>query len=383
LSLIVDRPQRWNEVIGQARALRVLHAVLRNPRFMTRGLIFAGPYAVGKTTCAYLFARALMCLSDDPLGCEKCPSCLVASRRMFTDPELNHPAFIEVDAASHSGVVQARALMDTLDGGATLGRRYVVLIDEAHRLSVEAWDVFLKPLEAGDTSVIFLFVTSEEASIPATILSRCATLIFGMVSTEDLMGKLIAVADQQGIDYTHEGIRMVAAGAKGRPRDAVKDLGLVAAVGKVDGENVDSVLNQDTTTICTEVYMAVLREDLLGSVSKGDELSQRIGPVKVIETLFSLFAKDVFNGARIARGFAPLGEMTRFFLKWSRPPHLPSDIIPLFILELSDMRSSVFKASAPSAVADYARVPPPAPVLRTSTPDRAVHANEFRKMMEN
>jgi DNA polymerase-3 subunit gamma/tau len=345
--MIANRPKRWTEVIGQDRVVRVLHALLRTPQFMTRGMIFEGPYAVGKTSCAYLFAKALMCLDEkQPLGCGSCPSCVTADRELG-----EHNSFMEVDAASHSGVEQARALMARLDGPSNLGKRHVVLIDEAHRLSENAWDVFLKPLELGDTTVVFLFVTTDLKGIPDTIQSRCAKLRFGMVSTDDLMGKLMAIADQKNIPYTSDGLRAVAESANGRPRDAVLALALVAATGQVTRENAEAALNQDSGIIAGEIFLAVMEHKIVEAADKADRLAQRIGPVRLIETMFSLYARDIFDGGAVAEYFAPLKEMSAFFLKWNAASHLPADIVPLFVMELSEMLRVNYQPSLQTASA--------------------------------
>jgi DNA polymerase III subunit gamma/tau len=331
--MIANRPKRWNEVIGQDRAVRVLHALLKSPQYITRGMIFEGPYAVGKTSCAYMFAKALMCLDDkQPLGCSACPSCVTADREIT-----EHNSFMEVDAASHSGVDQARALMARLDGPSNLGKRHVVLIDEAHRLSDSAWDVFLKPLELGDTSVIFLFVTTDLKGIPLTIQSRCAKLVFETIATDDLVGMLMAVADKKGITYTNEGLRAVALSANGRPRDAVVALGLVAATGDVSLEKADAALNKEATLLAGGIFVSIMEGKTAEAAKKADVLAQRIGPVKVVETMFSIYAHDVFDGGTVGDYFAPLQDMSAFFLKWSASTHLPADIIPLFTMELSEM----------------------------------------------
>ena len=95
-SLISQRPKDWNQIVGQDRVVRILQAALRNPKFMVRGFIFRGPYGVGKTTVAYILARALLCKGADPLGCGKCQSCRIIDSGGIDQ----HADFYEVDAAS-------------------------------------------------------------------------------------------------------------------------------------------------------------------------------------------------------------------------------------------------------------------------------------------
>ena len=338
-SLISSRPQAWNEIVGQKTVLTLLRQILANQRFMTKGFIFEGPYAVGKTSTAYLFSQALMCLGEGPLPCGECPSCKTELRNQ------SHPAFREVDAATYSGVAAMRELMERVEEPPTLAlaKRRVVIIDEAHRLSPEAFDVFLKPLESSDMGVVFIFVTSEGSKIPLTIQSRCAHLRFGNVPTNDLTGMLMKRAEELKISYTLEGLRTVARHANGRPRDAIKNLGLVAAIGKVTPESTEAVLNYDAETVATTIVAALLKNDKATAVEAADLLSQQIGMPKLIEVLFAFLSRDILTRGEFAPGFAGPAAMNSFFLKWSGPNSLSYDIVPNFIYELSEMRKDIYQ----------------------------------------
>lgn len=378
MSLISERPQGWNQVVGQDRVIRMLHALLRNPKYMTRGLIFEGPWAVGKTSCGYLFARGLMCQVGG-LACGQCASCLTADESLDS-----HPSFKEVDAAQFPSVIQARGLLDQLYGQTTLGPRLVVIVDEAHNLSPEAFDVFLKPLERGDTDVIFIFVTSKGDQIPGTIRSRCAILRFGKVDQEALIGMLMSAADREGIRYRMDGLRMIARYAEGRPRDAMKGLSLTAALGEINPENVETALNFDAEVIAAEIYQAIIARNLADAITKADELAQRIGPVKVIETMFSSFARDVFTASSVAPSFAPLKEMSTFFVKWSSSTHLPADIMPLFVVELNEMRADLYRKAEQDQVRPTMKsLEQSKQVTKVNLQDRILSATELLALVEN
>ena len=109
MNLIAQRPSNWLDVVGQQRGIDVLHAVLRNPNFLTRGIILYGPLGVGKTSVGYLTAQALLCTGQDPLGCGKCPSCQTIEQDGIDD----HPDFQEIDAAQTSGVEAHREIVET------------------------------------------------------------------------------------------------------------------------------------------------------------------------------------------------------------------------------------------------------------------------------
>jgi len=380
MSLISDRPQHWNDVVGQELALRLLHALLRYPRFRPKGFIFEGPFAVGKTSTAYLYAKALMCLGDNPLGCDKCPSCKTEVKGAL------HPDFTEVDAATYSGVAQVRELMHNISNGPTLGKSRVVVIDEAHRLSAEAWDVFLKPLELADMSANFIFVTSEGIKIPNTIQSRCASARFNQVPLNALTGMLMATADREGIPYTQDGLKAVARHANGRPRDAIKNLGLVAACGKVTPEGADAALNHDADATARIVFEALVKNDFAAAVIAAQDLAKRIGLPKLVDVLFGFLARDVFNDKTFSPSFAPVKAMTQCFIKWSTIGPISEEVVGLMVMELNDMRRELYQAPQETGV-DGVR-----PSLRETPPHRAfkgvgvqpkiLTAEEMTKRME-
>ena len=168
---ITDRPRSWDRVAGQARALRLIKAILTRSRLLPRGFILEGPSGTGKTTVAYLTAQALMCSGGNPLGCGSCPSCLA-----FLENPTYHPGFSMVDAASHSGNEAAKRIVEAAYDLPTLGKTRVVIVDEAHRLSQEAWDVYLAPLESLSLPCTFIFCTTEGRRIPRNIRGRCSDL---------------------------------------------------------------------------------------------------------------------------------------------------------------------------------------------------------------
>lgn len=335
-ALSVDRPQSWNQVVGQERVVRVLHAMLNHPERMTRGFIFEGPYAVGKTSCGYLFARGLLCQVGG-IGCGTCDSCVTAQSLD------SHPSFKEVDASMFPSALAARELLERMYGQPTLGNRRVVIVDEAHDLSSVAWDVFLKPLEEDNDEVVFIFITSRGDQIPGPIRSRCSVLRFGKVDLDSLTGMLVTAADTEGIPYKMDGMRLIARYADGRPRDAMKGLSMVSSLGEVTVENVETALNFDATLTAQSIYALLLKGDTVPAIHKADELAQRVGPQKVIETLFTAYMHALFSGSSIPTSFAPLKDMTAFFIKWLAAPNLPADIVPLFIVELHEMRMELYR----------------------------------------
>src|SRR5271156_4368927 len=218
-SLIAQRPAQWNDVVGQTRAIKVLQAALRTPRFLSRGIILHGVVGVGKTTSAYLAAKALMCLDEtQPLGCGECASCQLIQ----SDGIDKHPDFIEIDGAVKPGVGDARDTVESTLTLPVLGKRRVTIIDEAHWLSAEAWSAYLKTLELGDTESVFLFVSQDYNKIQLNIRTRCIRVAFDRVSQEVLLGHLANAATKNNIAYDLDAIKLIARMSKGIVRDAVQ-----------------------------------------------------------------------------------------------------------------------------------------------------------------
>jgi DNA polymerase III subunit gamma/tau len=341
MNFIAQRPEHWNSVVGQERAVRLLSCILKTERFMPRGYLFQGPVGVGKTTCAYLLARALMCTGDDPLGCGSCPSCKFIDAAGDIEKGLNLSSdFTEVDAASNSGVENARGLMDIMNSPpSALSKRRLIIVDESHQLSREAWDVFLKPTEAKDTSSIFIFLSNQPESIPASIVSRLTPLYFERVHVDLLFGLLVNLANQNNITYEHEALRYIAQRSKGVPRDAVKWLGIVASMGYITKDLVKDALHDVLEDYCLKCYISLIQNNQVEAVSWIDEAGRNYSTSKVIEVLFSIYARTPWAEpgtvyAQIASRLPNTAEVSSIFIKWLSNTNLPSDALPLVVYEL-------------------------------------------------
>jgi DNA polymerase III subunit gamma/tau len=311
---------------------------------MPRGFIFTGVYGVGKTTAAYIHARALMC-PDDPLGCGRCASCLCIDHHGIDQ----HPDFREVDAASNSGVDRTRVLIEDSESLAVLGRRRVIMIDEAHRLSREAWDAFLKVLERGDTNGVFIFVTNEGDKIPGTIRSRCGTVKFSKVDTDTIVGVLTNVANTNQISFDLDALRIIAKAAKGHVRTAVENLATTAGFGRVTRSSVEMVLDLSLHTQCIQVLALVSRSKgaspqdienhLVEATRICDEACLANPPHKLIESLFSEYGRVMFAAeskaeSQIANVLTNISDITTVFIKWAGAENIPVDAVALLVHEL-------------------------------------------------
>lgn len=340
MNLIAEtRPRTWNSIVGQPKALRLLQAILSSTKFMPKGFIFHGVYGVGKTTTAYIGARALMCTGNDPLGCGKCPSCQCVDQQGID----SHPDFQEVKAAENSGVENARDIVTQSYNLPVLGKRRVIMLDEAHRLSQVAWDAFLSVLEQKDTDSIFLFVTNDVKIIPATIRSRCAKLKFSQVSAEIILGLLTNIANTQGIDFELDALKVIAWYAKGHVRNAVEMLASVACLGTVTKELVSAVVDLSLEDYCFRILAYIANGNQLGAVSLLDEACLTTTPSGIVEALFSTYGRIVYSPENsqeelLASTLVPVTKATTIFLKWGVMQNIPVDAMPLLIYELMTSR---------------------------------------------
>jgi DNA polymerase III subunit gamma/tau len=346
-SLIAQRPMTWNEVVGQARGIEVLQAALRNQRFLSRGIILHGVVGVGKTTVAYLAAKALMCTGENFLGCGECPSCLLIQ----SDGIDKHPDFIEIDGAVKPGVEGAR---DTIESTLTLpvlGKRRVTVIDEAHWLSAEAWSAYLKTLESGETDSIFLFVSQDYGKIQNNIRSRCIRIAFDRVSQDVLVGHLANVASKNDIAADLDALKLIARQANGIVRDAVQYLNTCGALGvRVDTKTVRNVIDTTLDDMCERLLQTIAARDQVGAIKLADALVRKEMPGKVAERMLSLYSRAIYTEdpelRKIYLGLPDVSAVAGVLIKWAAVQHAPADIVTIIVFELLKTQSAVRAHSA-------------------------------------
>ena len=218
------RPQDFTSLIGQEPIVTALRNALRDGR-IAQAYLFSGIRGVGKTTAARLFAKALNC-EQGPAE-EPCNQC-VACREITGGSDLD---VLEIDAATYSKVEQVRELTESLRYGPARDRYKVVILDEIHRLSRHAFDALLKIVEEPPSHLTFIFATTEIETVPATILSRCQEYHFRRVAGETLVAHLRHLCEQEQIEASDRGLRLIARAGDGSVRDSVSLLDQLATFG--------------------------------------------------------------------------------------------------------------------------------------------------------
>ncbi len=220
------RPQSFNEIAGQTHVVKTLQNALAQNK-VAHAYLFAGPRGSGKTTIARLLAKALNCLDRDksPESCNKCANCSDFNSGRALD-------LIEIDAASNRGIDEIKSLRENVRFGPSSGRYKIYLIDEAHMLTKEACNAFLKTLEEPPPHAIFILATTEAHRLPTTIVSRTQRFDFKRLSVDELVKRLEFVCQKEKVNVEPAALRLIAQEADGAARDAEGMLGQVLALGE-------------------------------------------------------------------------------------------------------------------------------------------------------
>lgn len=214
------RPRKISE-IDNTRVRDILEKIL-NSGSIPHAMLFVGSKGTGKTSSARILAKAINCESnkfakkgEDFEPCNKCKNCLSIDASSYTD-------VLEMDAASNRGIEEVKNLIREVAFMPMSGRYRVFIIDEAHMITTDGFNALLKTLEEPPKSAVFVLATTNIEKVPATIVSRCVKVNFGRGKSTDLISMLKRIDKSEGLGYSEEMIKAIAAQSDYSFRDAAK-----------------------------------------------------------------------------------------------------------------------------------------------------------------
>jgi len=238
------RPQRFEDMLGQAPVLRALVNALDSGR-LHHAYLFTGMRGVGKTTIARIFAKCLNCLDNgvSSTPCGQCSVCRDIEAGRFLD-------LIEVDAASRTKVEETRELLENVPYAPAVGRYKVYLIDEVHMFSTSSFNALLKTLEEPPEHVKFLLATTDPQKVPVTVLSRCLQFNLRRMAPAALADYLSSILERESIPAERAALELIARASEGSVRDSLSLVEQATAFGegRVRATEVESMLGRVSVT---------------------------------------------------------------------------------------------------------------------------------------
>lgn len=247
------RPQTFEEVKGQEPVVRTLVNAIAQGR-IGHAFLFAGPRGVGKTSVARILAKSLNCeKGPTATPCNKCPNCKEITDGRSMDVR-------EIDGASNRGIDEIRELRENVKFAPAASKYKVYIIDEVHMLTREAFNALLKTLEEPPGHVIFIFATTENHKVPATILSRCQCYDFRRISLSQIAANLGGVAAKENITISATALSWIAEAGDGSMRDAqsIFDQIISYAGQNISDEEVEEILGLSDRKYLYRLSEAVL-----------------------------------------------------------------------------------------------------------------------------
>ena len=252
------RPGTFSDLAGQEHVGNTLRQAVTQDR-VSHSYLFCGTRGSGKTTTARVLAKAVNCLNPqqgDP--CDECAICISINEGRNLD-------IIELDAASNRGVEEIREIREKVNFQPAQNRRKVYIIDEAHMLTREASNAFLKTLEEPPEHVIFILCTTEADRLLPTILSRCQRYDFRRLPGQTIYDRLAYITDQEAIAIHPDALRMIARNAGGSMRDALNILEQLAVSS--DGDITLRDVEESLGLVRSDAYLALAQKLLAGDTT--------------------------------------------------------------------------------------------------------------------
>jgi DNA polymerase III subunit gamma/tau len=279
------RPRTYGDVLGQHATVSVLRQFIVEGRGFHQSYVFCGQHGSGKTTLGRILARALLC--EAPFEGSPCDDCASCQTLLNGD---THECFVELDAATKSGKADLLRILEDVQYSTVSGKRRIYLFDESHRLSKQALDALLKPMEdnapgSEDKRLVCIFCTTEPEKMVSTIFSRCApAFVIRSAPAAEIADRLDYVCEQEGLVYDYDALELIVEQSESHIRDALKMVEGVSMLGAVTLKNASSYLQIGANDGVLDL-LGALGNDLPTAVACATDLSMSVSPSTAYERM--------------------------------------------------------------------------------------------------
>lgn len=263
------RPNRLDELVGQSHIAHALTNAIENDR-IAHAYLFSGPRGVGKTSSARILAKSLNCEKGPTVDpCQQCSNCIEITNGSSYD-------VIEIDGASNRKIDDIREVRENVKYLPNKSKYKIIIIDEVHMLTDQAFNALLKTLEEPPAHVIFIFATTESHKVKITIRSRCQHYHFKRISTIDIQNQLSKIADAENIEIENQALYYIAKAADGSMRDSQSlfDQVIAYSKGKTTAQEVEEILGVFSEAEYIKFLDFLAKQDIISLLEQNHKIKE-------------------------------------------------------------------------------------------------------------